>query len=161
MERGKSVSNISNKLGNEHSLFNDVMLKDGKNSGNIDHIIVGPRGIFVIETKNIRGNFTINEDRWKGLKNSPSLQAKNNARRVYRLLNNSRILYRPLPIVQAIVVLSNSKTELKIEKPPEMCSIIQIKSQYDSSLYDYIMKHQEVVFSTEEIGAIVEFLKGM
>jgi hypothetical protein len=155
----KVVSNISGKLGNEHSLFNDVMLRDGKSGGNIDHIIVGPRGIFAIETKNIQGIITIYEDNWKGQKNSPSSQAKNNARRVYRLLNNSRILDRQLPLVQAIVVLTNNKAEPKIEKTPEMCKIIQIKDQADSSLYDYIMSHEDVVLSTEEIGIIVEFLK--
>ena len=155
----KVINNISSKLGNVHSLFNDVMLKDGKRGGNVDHIIVGPRGIFAIETKNIEGTFTIYEDNWKGLKNSPSLQAKNNARRLYRLLANSRILDREFPLVQAIVVLSNSKAEPKIEKTPEMCKIIQIKNQADCSLYDYIMSHQDIVFSTEEIGIIVEFLK--
>ena len=154
----KVVSNISNKLGNEHSLFNDVMLKDGIRGGNVDHIIIGPRGIFAIETKSIEGIITINGDNWEG-KKSPSLQAKNNAKRIYRLLTNSRILDRQLPLVQAIVVLSNSKAEPKIEKPPEMCKVIQIKNQTDSSLYDYIMSHQDVVFSSEEIGTIVEFLK--
>jgi hypothetical protein len=155
----KVVSNISNKLGNEHSLFNDVMLKDGKYGGNIDHIIVGPRGIFAIETKNIKGVYVINGDRWEGLKNSPSIQAKNNARRLFRLLSNSRILDRQLPLVQAIVVLTNIKTEAKIEKTPEMCMIIQLKNQADNSLYDYIIGHQDVVFTTQEIGLIVEFLK--
>ena len=107
----------------------------------------------------MEGAFTIYEDNWKGLKNSPSLQAKNNARRLYRLLANSRILDREFPLVQAIVVLSNSKAEPTIEKTPEMCKIIQIKNQTDCSLYNYIMSHQDIVFSTEEIGIIVEFLK--
>jgi hypothetical protein len=80
---------------------------------------------------------------------------------LYRLFVNSRILDGQLPPVQAIVVLSNSKAESKIEKTPEMCKIIQIKNQADGSLYDYIMSFQDVVFSTEEIGIIVEFLKDM
>ena len=36
------VNNISNKLGNEHALFNDVMLRDGKRLGNIDQVIGRP-----------------------------------------------------------------------------------------------------------------------
>ena len=76
------IANISDKLGNEHSLFNDVMPRDGKAGGNIDHIIVGPRGVFVIETKNLQNPISVHGDNWKGLKQSPSMQAKNNARRV-------------------------------------------------------------------------------
>ena len=47
-------------LNNDHALFNDVMLKDGERLGNIDHIIVGPRGIFAVETKHIHGTVTVN-----------------------------------------------------------------------------------------------------
>ncbi|MBW1796517.1 MAG: thermonuclease family protein [Deltaproteobacteria bacterium] len=39
-------------LDNSYVLINDVLLPEGK--GNIDHILVGPTGIFVIETKNYR-----------------------------------------------------------------------------------------------------------
>ena len=137
----KVIANISNKLGSEHSLFNDVMLRDGKSGGNIDHIVVGPRGIFVIETKNIQGNFMIYEDNWKGLKQSPSSQAKNNSR-LHNFLNYSRVLDRQLPYVHAIVVLTNNKAIPIIKKLPEMCEIIQIKNQEDSHLYDYIMHHE-------------------
>jgi len=49
------VKNISDKLSSDYSIFNDVLLKDGKRSGNVDHIIVGPTGIFVMETKNNKG----------------------------------------------------------------------------------------------------------
>ena len=154
----KVVDNISNKLGNEHVLFNDVMLKDGQHKGNIDHIIVGPRGIFALETKNIQGTVTINGDDWKRVRNSPSLQAKNNARRIYNFLNNSSVLDREIPYVKAIVVLSSQRTQLTIEREPNRCKIIQIKDQADISLYVYIMEH-DVLFSTEEIETIVQFLK--
>jgi hypothetical protein len=155
----KVVDNISNKLGNEHALFNDVLLKDGQHRGNIDHIIVGPRGIFALETKNIQGVVTINCDDWKGVRNSPSLQAKNHARRIYNLLNNSKVLDRQIPYVEAIVVLSSKNTQLTIERKTERCKIIQIKSQADNSLYEYIMQHNDIIFSTEEIETIVQFLK--
>ena len=49
----KVVKNISNNLDDKYSLFNDVMLQDidGKRRGNIDHIVIGSKGIFTIETK--------------------------------------------------------------------------------------------------------------
>lgn len=153
------IANISDKLGIQHSLFNDVMLKDGKAGGNIDHIIVGPRGIFVIETKNLQGNISVYGDSWKGLKQSPSMQAKNNAKRLYYHLNSKNVLGRPLPLVNAIVAMTNDKTKLEVKKHPEMCEIVIIKDKTDKSLYDYIMSYQEIVFSSEEIAMIVEFLK--
>jgi len=153
------IANISDKLGNEHSLFNDVMLKDGKAGGNIDHIVVGPRGIFVIETKNFQGHQSVYGDSWKGLIQSPSVQAKNNAKRVYFLINSQNILGRPLPLVNAIVALPNGKSKLEIKKPPEMCEIIEIKDKEDRSLYNSIMSHEDIVFLPEEIWRIVEFLK--
>ena len=155
----KVVMNISNKLGYEHALFNDVMLKDGKRLGNIDHILVGHRGIFAVETKNIDGKLFVNGDIWKGVRGSPSLQAKNHARRLYMLINNSRVLGGEIPYVKPIVVLSSKKTQLTIEKYPERCKIIQIKEITDNTLYDYIMEN-DVLFSTQEIELIVQFLKG-
>jgi hypothetical protein len=155
----KVVNNISNKLGSDHVLFNDVMLKDGQRSGNIDHIIIGPRGIFALETKNVQNALTVNGDDWKGVRRSPSLQAKNHAKRIYRLLkNSSNILEGQIPIVKAVVVLTNSKAQLVVGKEPERCKIIQLRNEADTSLYDYIMK-QDVLFSTQEIEAIVDSLK--
>jgi hypothetical protein len=154
----KVIENISKKLGYEHALFNDVMLKDGKRLGNIDHIIVGPRGIFVIETKHIHGKITVNGDIWNGVRGNPSQQAKNHARRLYNLVNYSRIFDGEIPYVKPIVVLSSKKTELLIEKSPERCKIIQIKEVTDNALYAYIMEN-DVLFSTREIELIIELLK--
>ena len=50
-----------------NDVSDDVLLKDGECWGNIDHIIVGPRGIFGVETKNIQKDVIINGDDWKGL----------------------------------------------------------------------------------------------
>jgi len=155
----KVIANISSKLGYEHALFNDVMLKDGLRLGNIDHIIVGPRGIFAIETKHINGKVNVNGDIWGGVRGSPSQQAKNHARRLFRLINNSRILDWEIPYVKAIVVLTHKKTDLTIEKNPEKCKILQLKEIADTSLYDYIMEN-DVLFSTQEIELIIELLKG-
>ena len=43
---------------NKYAVFNDVMLKTGRGSVQIDHIVVSQYGIFVVETKNISGIIT-------------------------------------------------------------------------------------------------------
>lgn len=42
----------------KYIVFNDVMIKTNRGSVQIDHIIVSPYGIFVVETKNMRGVIT-------------------------------------------------------------------------------------------------------
>ncbi len=42
-------------LDNSYVLINDVVLPDRK--GNIDHILVGPNGVFAIETKSYRWHY--------------------------------------------------------------------------------------------------------
>lgn len=43
------------RLRDEYHVFNDVTLEDGGRSTQIDHVVISPYGIFVIETKNYQG----------------------------------------------------------------------------------------------------------
>ncbi len=57
------VSNRLNRLqGEEYKVINDVLIKIGDRSSQIDHIVVSIYGIFVIETKNYSGWIHGNED---------------------------------------------------------------------------------------------------
>jgi hypothetical protein len=47
----KSVAHALSKLPEEFRVVNDVQTP----SGNLDHVVIGPTGVFVIETKNWRG----------------------------------------------------------------------------------------------------------
>jgi hypothetical protein len=40
-------------LSDDYYLLNDLYLRDG--GGDIDHIVLGPNGVFVLETKNWSG----------------------------------------------------------------------------------------------------------
>lgn len=51
----KVVSGILHSLGSEYVVFDNVMLKRGKGTTQIDHVVVSPYGIFVIETKSHKG----------------------------------------------------------------------------------------------------------
>lgn len=52
---------------NDYTTFNDVVLKTAYGTTQIDHVVVSRYGIFVIETKNYRGEIYGNDDRqeWK------------------------------------------------------------------------------------------------
>lgn len=59
----KIVSNHLETFPSGYYIFNDVKIPRGK--VNFDHVVVGPTGIFLIETKNFSGNFLIYGDKWK------------------------------------------------------------------------------------------------
>jgi hypothetical protein len=80
-KRGEeAVSQVLRSLSQDYALLNDVILPDGR--GNVDHFLVGPNGLFVIETKNYSGSVRCNGDRWfVGRREISSLskQAKRNS----------------------------------------------------------------------------------
>lgn len=61
---------LAQLLDNKHYIFNDVLVKVGRKSAQIDHLIVSPRGIFILETKNWRGRIVgcDEDERWKQYK---------------------------------------------------------------------------------------------
>jgi hypothetical protein len=104
--------NLSDKLGDEYSIFNNVLLRDPKKRGDIDHIIVGSTGIFVIETKNNQGKISFNGFSWKGIKGSPSQQARDNMFRVKDILKNCVVFRDKDPFLEHMVVFSNPKANV-------------------------------------------------
>lgn len=120
-------------LSDEYSIFNDVKLKSML-GGNIDHIVIGPTGIFVIETKNYKGKISYYGDDWGGVeKRSPSRQARINAIRIKKILSSSTNLKSKSFWVQGVVVLADHRAEITERMPPEHVKVIRI-----DNLADYI-----------------------
>jgi hypothetical protein len=135
-------------LSDEYSLFNNVMMKD-RRGGDIDHIVVGPSGVFVVETKNFGGKISYYEDNWEGVgRQSPSRQARSNATRIRRVLVSSQSLESRRFWVQGIVVLANIRVTVTARKPPERVEVLKV-----NELVDYI-KGQPGRLGTWEIGQI-------
>ncbi len=66
-KRGEAkVHGIISQLPQDYHMLNDVILKTGKGTTQIDHIVVSKYGIFTIETKNYRGDIygDDNRDKW-------------------------------------------------------------------------------------------------
>ena len=58
--RGKRGENkvkwvIGETIENEQYVINDLILPNNGSTSQIDHIVINPRGVFVIETKNYSG----------------------------------------------------------------------------------------------------------
>ena len=148
-------------LNDQYSLINDI--KFPNSYSNIDHIVLTPNGIFVLETKNYSGKITCKGDYWsrqykKTLfrkprrvpnRSSPSKQARSNAMRIKEVIDSLETL-KPLRIwVQGVVVFTNKDLELEIITPPLNIKIVEIKD-----LANYLMTNVYKHLSPQEIETI-------
>ena len=114
-----AVTKALQSLPDEYALLNDLMLPGAH--GNIDHFLIGPNGLFVIETKNYSANVKCDGDQWfvngRGTK-SFSRQAKSNALAVRKSLETVFSEHRTkLPFVEAILVFVKHQAWLDLHEP--------------------------------------------
>ena len=113
------VEVLRTSLENDYFLINNVRFRDSH--GDIDHIVLGPNGIFSIETKNWRGKITCNGDSWQRedrplVGTSPSEQAKKNAFRVRNAIeNNEKKSFNSW--IEPILVFTNKHAKLYLNNP--------------------------------------------
>ena len=117
----KQVANLlTHTLNDDYYLLNDLYLRDG--GGDIDHIVLGPNGVFVLETKNWNGTIACNGDEWQrsGKKNfsgSPSRQVNRNAAKIQQIIGGNPNLRALGIVVEGIVVLTNNHATLHVSNP--------------------------------------------
>jgi hypothetical protein len=111
---------LGSKLNDDYILLNDLYLRGG--GGDIDHMVLGPNGIFVLETKNWNGNITCNGDLWQrsgkqNFKGSPSRQVKRNASTMKHIIDSSPDFRSLCIYVEGIVVFANKHATLHLNNP--------------------------------------------
>jgi len=111
---------LSHTLSDDYFLLNDLYLREG--GGDIDHIVLGPNGLFVLETKNWNGSISCNGDEWKraGKRNfsgSPSRQVKRNTSKIKQIINTNPNLGVLDIWVEGIVVFTNNHASLHLSFP--------------------------------------------
>jgi hypothetical protein len=114
-----AVTQALQSLPDQYVVLNDLMLPDGK--GNVDHLVMGPNGLFVIETKNYSSYVKCIGDDWfvNGQKiHSLSKQAKRNAMAIKNCLAPIFAEHHVrMPFVTAVLVFVNRKGQLHISDP--------------------------------------------
>jgi len=164
----ESVTWELSHLSDDFLLLNDVMVSGG--SGNIDHIIVGPTGIFVIETKNYSGKYVCYGDKWffqgrrqKYNVSSVSVQARNNARVLANLLHTSGFTVE----VNPIIVFAHPSVQLWLHSPTVpvlkrgyVCNFVQgqkpsfqLTSAYSQKVVDKILANNRTFHSTHSFAS--------
>jgi len=136
-KRGEiAISDALRSLSDDYIVLNDLMLPDGR--GNVDHLVMGPNGLFVIETKNYSTFVKCFGDDWfvNGKKiRSLSKQAKRNA---IAVRENLAAVFADqgnrLPFVTALLVFVNGNGRFSIKNP----TIPVLRS---SELAEFIARH--------------------
>ena len=129
--------------------------------GNLDHIVLGPNGIFVIETKNYTGRISCHGDNWyraapknKGGGKIPSIsyQVKSGAKALYTFLQKEASHVFKRDFVVPIIVFTNSGLDLKTKNPTVAITGLR-------KLPDVIQSHQSSVsYNTTELRRMAEII---
>jgi hypothetical protein len=152
-DRGElSLSSILKSLPDCYHVMDDVMLKTKKGTTQIDHIIVSPFGIFVVETKNHKGLIfgDCYGQVWTQVLNgrghfrlySPVLQ------NLGHMQNLSKQIKLPMNYMQGVIVFTNQEANLSNVNCPFCFNIDQF--------YGYIMQFQNVIFTDAQVVKAIE-----
>jgi hypothetical protein len=140
MEGEKRVDKLLNSALDDHYyLIDNLSLHKG---GDVDHIVLGPNGVFVIETKNWSGTITCNGDDWRRqdqhkFKESPSRQVKKNANKIKQIMNSSPNLRNHGIWVQGLVVFTNNNANLSLSRPTTPVLRLSELASYINSYKNY------------------------
>lgn len=138
---------------NEYKLINDVTLRTDNGTTQIDHIVVSPYGVFIIETKNYKGWITGGEksSQWTqniyGKKKSflnPILQNFGHVKAVKALLRQ----YPDITIIP--IVAFSPECELKVKTTSHVV--------YYNRVCEVIFKYKKKVLRGKDIASIVSIL---
>jgi hypothetical protein len=113
------VSELLQALPDDYFLLNDVVLKG--HPGNIDHVVVGPCGVVVIETKNLSGSVETHWNAWfvGGWQHrSISKQVNRGAIAVRQALSRAHpdLEKSVLRFVDSVVVFTNPVSRVKVDR---------------------------------------------
>lgn len=119
-------------------MYNDANLL-GKR-GNIDHVVIGPTGIYVIETKNYSGRYRIKGNQWlyykqgqyRDLKNNPGTQVRRNTVYLKDFLNKRGISPKKTWITSLVAFIC---PDFKVLQTPQTYKVL-----LPQTVPDYILK---------------------
>ena len=152
--RQSAVTEALKVLPDDYAVVDDLLLPENK--GYVDHLVIGPNGLFLIEARNYAGEVKCEGYEWYVNRRripSVSRQAKNKAIAVRNSLA-APLAHRKekIPSVVAVVVLTNQGAINKLYKPA--VPVLRVEE-----VADFIQNHKPADFgngppSGEEIRAI-------
>lgn len=131
---------LSDGLDNDYYIYNDIRIRSGFRSAQVDHVVLGPCGVVLLETKNWRGRIVgdVHEKAWQQFRfndspprrvGNPILQNQRHAEVVTAYLRSSGL--PSVPVIPLLVFTARKATlEIKnldsaIVWPTELCDHIR------------------------------------
>ncbi|MDJ0908344.1 MAG: NERD domain-containing protein [Woeseiaceae bacterium] len=156
----RGESKVSRRLdlflpGGSYEIFNDVTLPTARSSTQIDHIVVSPFGVFVIETKNYSGWIfgSARSKHWTQVLYKKKYKLFNplwqNAHHVKAV---RRFLTLPASYIFSVVVfVGNAKIKTKRKLPSNVIYLRQLRS--------HVRSKRERILSKREVASITRKLR--
>ena len=116
----KMAELLAERLADDHVILNDLELRIAHERAQIDHLVIGPSGIFVVESKYWAGTFTgdVNDAQWTQTKSNGTVrhmkspvQQCERQRRMFITLLASKI---PEDRIHALAVFTHPAVKLQI-----------------------------------------------
>lgn len=139
---GRIIGKTSKKQ--QYVINNLILVVDGKSS-QIDHIVINPRGIFVIETKNYSGQIYGSESQhewtqvlaYGNVKNQLYNPLKQNATHVYKV----KKIVGNLPVSSLVVFVQNNAENIDADGVVDLCELKNVLQFGESVLTDDQMQN--------------------
>lgn len=137
-----------------YHLIKDVTLPTEDGTTQIDHILVSKYGIFVIETKNMKGWIfgSSHQNQWTQKIYQHTSRFQNPVRQNYKHIKTiEKLLNIHADSIFSVIVFIGDST-FKTEMPDNVT--------YAGGCIRYIKSHAEVIFTTEQVLEIVSAIEG-
>lgn len=144
----KTINNYLHNLGASYWIYNDILLRTHTGTVQIDHIVVSPFGIFVIETKNYTGWIFGNENSQYWTKNvyGNKYSLPNPIHQNYAHISALKELLPQYTNNQYISIISFlSGAELKVNVRPQSNVI------YSINLLDCILSYKTQILTFDQM----------
>lgn len=137
---------------NLYSRFHDVIIPSKNGTTQIDHLLVSPYGVFIVETKNINGWIFGSEEqpRWTQVLYSKKYSIQNPIRQAFR---QKKVLSEYLNLAESVihtVIYFVGDCKFKTQLPANVIK---------SGLGSYVKQYRNQILSTEEISHILTKLE--
>jgi hypothetical protein len=156
----RSVTETLKSLDDDYYLINDILLD--RRYGNIDHVLLSPHGIFVIETKNWDGKYRCEGDDWYldgGTSSgrpldSVSIRVKGNSAKLSQMIEEELFKNYMKIWVQGLVVFTSQAVDLILHDPT--IPVLRLEE-----LKDFLTNYRSpsgMKFSSRDLESIGRFI---
>jgi hypothetical protein len=167
IEGEKKTAHLLKSLPKQYKVLGDVTISVNSRSSQLDHVVVGPAGVFVIETKNVSGKIIgqITDNNWTQQKTdykgktytktfyNPVKQVSTHVDRVSALLKKENI---NVP-VKGIVSFTHKDAEIHIRS--NEVKIFSVAKREEQALLQYVQRTTTKAMASQDVSKVYEVLK--